>query len=72
MPATTTTTPKNQQPYPHYIPPNDDKCDNAIQQPEQAIHLLSSREPTSIAVHALYHVINLVFNNLPSYTILQS
>ncbi len=64
------TTPKDQQPYPHYIPPNDDKRDNAIRQPKQAIHLLSLQGPTSIAVHDFYHVINLVFNNLPSFTIL--
>jgi hypothetical protein len=30
---------------------------------------LSPQGPTSIAVHALYHVINLAFNNLPNYAI---
>jgi hypothetical protein len=63
------TTPQNQQPYTHYIPPDDDKCNPTIQQPDQAIHLLSPWRPTSIALHALYHVINLAFNNPPSYTI---
>ncbi len=61
--------PKDQHPYPHYIPPGDDKCDTAFQQSDQAIRLLSPRGPASIAVHALYHVINLAFNNLPSYSI---
>ncbi len=69
MPATMPITPKDQPPYPHYIPPNDDKLDNAFQWPKQAIHLLSPQGPTSIAAHALYHVINLAFNNPPSYTI---
>ena len=63
------TIPKDQQTYPLYIPPNDDKHFTAIRLPDQAIRLLSPREPASIAVHALYHVINLAFNNPPSYTI---
>jgi hypothetical protein len=50
-------------------PLNNDKCDTNVQQPKQAIHLLSPWSPASIATHTLYHVINLVFNNLPSYTI---
>jgi hypothetical protein len=69
MPTIEPATPKNQQPYPHYILPNDDKRDTIIQQSDQAIHLLSTQGPASIATHALYHVINLLFNNLLSYTI---
>jgi hypothetical protein len=69
MPTIKPTTPKTQQPYPNYIPPNNDKHDTAFQWPDWAIYLLSPWGPTSIAVHALYHVINLAFNNLPSYTI---
>jgi hypothetical protein len=61
--------PQDQQPYPHYIPPDDDKRETAIRQPNQGIRLLSLQGPASIAVHALYHVINLAFNNLPHYTI---
>jgi hypothetical protein len=69
MPAVKQTTPKYQQLYPHYIPPDDDKCNNAIRQPDQAIHLLLPQGPTGIVVYALYHVINLTFNNVASYTI---
>jgi hypothetical protein len=58
----------NQQPYPHYILPNDDKCDTNIRQPDPAICLLSTQGPASIAIHALYQLINLVFNNPLSYT----
>jgi hypothetical protein len=62
-------TPKDQPPYPHNIPPDDDKGNNAYQRPKQAIRLLSPQGSASIAVHALYHVISLAFNNLPTYTI---
>jgi hypothetical protein len=62
--------PKDQQIYPLYIPPHDDKCDNTTQQSKQAICLLSPQGPASIAIHALYHAINLALNNLPSYIIL--
>jgi hypothetical protein len=69
MPTIEPATPKNQQPYPDYILLNDDKRDTNIRQPDQAIHLLSMQGPASIATHALYHVINLVFNNPLSYNI---
>jgi hypothetical protein len=69
MPTVEPAMPKDQQSYPHYIPPNNDKRDANIQQPDWAICLLSPQGPTSIAIHALYHVTNLPFNNLPSYTI---
>jgi hypothetical protein len=63
------TTSKNQQPYPHYIPLDNDKCNTDNLRPDQSICLMSSRGPASIAAHALYHVINLGFNNPPNYTI---
>ena len=69
VPTVEQTTPKDQQPYPHYIPPDNDKCETTIRQPNQGIWLLSLQGPAIIAVHALYHVINLAFNNLLSYTI---
>jgi hypothetical protein len=63
------TPPNDQQPYTNYIPLDDNERDNATRQPKSAIHLLSPIGPASIANHALYHVINLAFNNPPSYTI---
>jgi hypothetical protein len=69
MPIVEPTTPKYQQSYLHNIPPDNNKWDTVIRQPNQAIRLLSPRGPASIAAYALYHVINLVFNNPPSYTI---
>ncbi len=62
-------TPPSQQLSPHYIPTNDDTHAPPIRQPRRAIRIISPRGPASIAIHALYHVINLAFNNPPSYTI---
>jgi hypothetical protein len=54
MPIFEPTTPRNQQPYPHYILSNDDKRNTDICRPDRAICLLSKWGPASIAAHALY------------------
>jgi hypothetical protein len=69
MPTVEPITLKYQKPYPHYIPPKDDNGGTDIQRPNQVICLLSPQGPAKIAAHAHYHVINLGFNNPPSYTI---
>jgi hypothetical protein len=59
-----------------YIPSGDDDRDDSVtpEQPMQETHqqslcLLSPHGPASIAIHALFHVINLSFNNTPGCTI---
>jgi hypothetical protein len=72
QPSTPITMPplaNKQLPNPTYIPPEDDEYNNIVQAPRHSIHLLSPRGTANIAIHALYHVINLAFNNPPSYTI---
>jgi hypothetical protein len=68
-PITTPSLSNKQLPNPTYIPPNDNEYNNIAQAPQHSICLLSPRETANIAIHALYHVINLAFNNHPSYTI---
>ena len=69
LPTATTATPPSQQLSPHFIPPDNDTPAPPIRQPGCAIHIISPRGPASIAMHALYQVINLAFNNPPGYTI---
>jgi hypothetical protein len=68
-PITTLPLSNKQLPNPTYIPPNDDENNNIAQAPRHSIRLLSPHRTTNIAIHALYHVINLASNNPPSYTI---
>jgi hypothetical protein len=58
-----------QLPNPTYIPPNDDEYNNIAQAPRHSIRLLSLCRTANIAIHVLYHVINLACNNPPSYTV---
>ena len=76
FPTSKPNSPTNQQGHPTYITPNDDKCDETVttEQPipqtcRHSLCLLSPCGPASIAIHALYHVINLAFNSPPVYTI---
>ncbi len=69
LPATTMPTPLPRMLSPHYIPPDDDTRVPTLQQPKRATRIISTRNPASITMHALYHVINLAFNNPPGYTI---
>jgi hypothetical protein len=71
-PSTPITTPPSsnkQLPNPTYIPPNDDEYNDIAQAPRHSIRLLSPHRTAKIAIQALYHVINLAFNNPPSYTV---
>jgi hypothetical protein len=54
---------------PHYIPPDNNTRVPTLQHPNRATRVISTRNPASITMHALYHVINLAFNNPPGYTI---
>jgi hypothetical protein len=65
LPATKIPTPLPQLLSPHYIPPDTDTRVHTLQQPNRATHIVSTRNPASITMHALYHVINLAFNILP-------
>ena len=69
LPTATTVTPLYQQLFPHFIPTDDDTPAPPIRQARRGIHIISLWGPASIAMHALYHVINLSFNNPPGYTI---
>jgi hypothetical protein len=66
LPATKKPTPLPQLPSPHYIPPD---TDTRVHKHNRATRIVSTRNPASITMHALYHVINLAFNNPPGYTI---
>jgi hypothetical protein len=64
---------------PAYIQPNYDEHDDHRNPwpdsppiPRDAIRFLSPHGPANIAIEALYHVINLAFNALPTYTIPQN
>ena len=61
--------PHTQQLSPHFIPSDNDIPAPPIRQTERAIRIISPQGPASISMHALYHVINLAFNNPPGYTI---
>ena len=67
--ATKRPTPLPQLLSPHYIPPDTDTRVPTLQQQNRATRIVSTRNPASITMHALYHVINLAFNNPPGYTI---
>jgi hypothetical protein len=69
LPATTMPTPVPRLLSPHYIPLDDGTRVPTLQQPKRATRIISPRNPDSITMHALYHVINLAFNNPPGYTI---
>jgi hypothetical protein len=72
-PPTKPTTPFNTHQVSAYTKPDDDNCNNTPSQPTRlAISFNSPRGLASISRQALYHVIKLAFNSLPTYTILQA
>jgi hypothetical protein len=73
-PLTKPTTSFDALPFPAYIKPNNDDCDDTIPSRPTllAIQFHSQCGMANISLQALYHVINLVFNAQPTYTIPQA